>query len=210
MTDAASTATSNEVACPSCDRVYDLAGLRDGETARCTRCGHFLTTYKADELDRVLAYSSAAIVMMVLACSFPFMSFSSSGLESQMTLPQTAMKLWEHGMPSLALIVAAFILLAPAAVLLLVFVLTLHLKLERSASWLSTTARVVSRMQTWAMVEVFIIGVLVSLVKIAKMATIVLGISFWSYVAFAVLFTLTLTNLDVFQYWRRIEALTNK
>ena len=57
------------------------------------------------------------------------------------------------------------------------------------------------------MVDVFFIGVLVSLVKIAQMATIHMGISFWAYAAFSVLFILALSNLDRFQCWRRIEAL---
>jgi paraquat-inducible protein A len=54
---------------------------------------------------------------------------------------------------------------------------------------------------------VFIIGVIVSLVKIAAMATIELGISFWAYVGFAICFTLAIANLDRFQCWERIEAL---
>ncbi|MEZ5501490.1 MAG: paraquat-inducible protein A [Halioglobus sp.] len=61
--------------------------------------------------------------------------------------------------------------------------------------------------QNWSMVEVFIIGVIVSLVKIAAMATVVVGISFWAYAAFTVCFTLAVSSLDRYQCWERIEAL---
>jgi paraquat-inducible protein A len=57
------------------------------------------------------------------------------------------------------------------------------------------------------MVEVFIIGVIVSLVKIAAMATVELGISFWAYAGFAICFTLAISSLDRYQCWERIEAL---
>ncbi len=57
------------------------------------------------------------------------------------------------------------------------------------------------------MVEVFIIGVIVSLVKIAAMATVVLGISFWAYAGFSICFTLAIYNLDRYQCWERIEQL---
>ena len=57
------------------------------------------------------------------------------------------------------------------------------------------------------MVEVFIIGVIVSLVKIAKMATVGLGVSFWAYVAFSILFTMVVSALDRYQCWEQIEAL---
>ena len=57
------------------------------------------------------------------------------------------------------------------------------------------------------MVEVFIIAVIVALVKIAAMATVVIGISFWAYAAFAICFTLAVSSLDRYQCWERIEAL---
>ena len=62
-------------------------------------------------------------------------------------------------------------------------------------------------LQLWCMVEVFFIGVLVSLFKITHMATVGVGIAFWSYAAFVIFFTLTLSNLDTFYTWKRLEAL---
>lgn len=195
------------IACPSCDLVFDVSDLAHGETAYCSRCGHFLTRYRVDELNRVMAYTISALILLALACSFPFMAFKASGLESVMTLPQTALELWQNGMPDLALLVAAFIILIPAAVLLLLVVLVGALMIQRQTAWLSPLGRLIFTLQSWSMVEVFFIGVLVSLVKIAEMATIVLDISFWAYAAFSILFILALSNLDRFQCWRRIEAL---
>jgi paraquat-inducible protein A len=49
--------------------------------------------------------------------------------------------------------------------------------------------------------------VIVSLVKIAAMATVVLGISFWAYAAFSILFTFAVASLDRYQCWQLIEEL---
>ena len=73
---------STSLACPSCDLVFDVSNLANGETARCSRCGHFLTRFRADELSRVMAFSVSALILLALACSFPFMAFKASGLES--------------------------------------------------------------------------------------------------------------------------------
>ena len=54
------------------------------------------------------------------------------------------------------------------------------------------------------MAEVFILGVLASLTKIATMAYIVLGLSFWAYVAFSLCFLIAVTRLDRYQFWRTI------
>jgi paraquat-inducible protein A len=51
-----------------------------------------------------------------------------------------------------------------------------------------------------------VIGVLVSLVKIASLATVVIGLSFWAYVGFVICFTASLASLDRFQMWSEIEA----
>lgn len=197
----------NCIACPSCDLVFDISKLNDGESARCTRCGHFLTVYREGVLHRVMAFTSSALILMALACSFPFMTFKASGLESVMTLPETALKLWIYDMPGLSLLVAAFILIIPTLMLLLILFLVGALLLNRNYSWLPRVGRLVYTLESWSMVEVFFIGVLVSLVKIAKMATIVMGISFWAYGAFSILFILALSGLDRAQCWGRIEAL---
>jgi len=124
-----------------------------------------------------------------------------------MTLPQTPRMIWEYGLPAVAIMVAAFIILIPAATLLMLLFLCLPLHFGRWAPWIKTMGRWVFHLQNWAMVEVFIIGVIVSLVKIAKMATVSLGLSFWGYVAFSILFTLAIAALDRYQVWTEIEAL---
>lgn len=197
----------NCLACPSCDLVFDISKLGEGESARCTRCGHFLTIYRENALHRVMAFASSALILMLLACSFPFMTFKASGLESVMTLPETALKLWVYDMPGLSLLVAAFIIIIPTLMLLLIFFLVSALLLNRNYSWLPRVGRLVYTLESWSMVEVFFIGVLVSLVKIANMATIVMGISFWAYGAFSILFILALSSLDRAQCWNRIEVL---
>jgi paraquat-inducible protein A len=64
------------------------------------------------------------------------------------------------------------------------------------------------KLNDWAMVEVFVIGAIVSLVKIAHLATVVLGVSFWAYIVFAICLTAALSGLDRMQVWRAIEANT--
>lgn len=198
---------SREIACHACDLLVDVSGLRDGERASCPRCGHFLTRYRSDANSRVLAYATAALILLVLANAYPFLSFSASGLESVMTLRQTPGALWNYGMPAVAAMVAGFIIVIPGVILVLMLALCLPLSRGRYHPAMVPVARWIFLGQNWAMVEVFIIGVIVSLVKIAAMATVVLGISFWAYTAFTICFTLAVSTLDRYQVWESIEAL---
>jgi len=124
-----------------------------------------------------------------------------------MTLGSTPQALWQNGMPEVAVLVAAFIIIIPAVVLILLALISFPLARGKYYSWLRPATNVMFMIQGWAMVEVFIIGVIVSLVKIAAMATVVLGISFWAYTAFAILFTLSVASLDRFQDWEQMERL---
>jgi paraquat-inducible protein A len=187
--------------------LVNVASLKDGESASCPRCGGFLTRVRDDAYSRVLAYTISGLILLVFANSFSFLSFAASGLESVITLWQTPRAIWDYDMPGVAIMVAAFIIIIPAAILVMLLLLCVPLQGGRYRPWLVTMAKWIFLAQNWAMVEVFIIGVIVSLVKIAAMATIVLGISFWAYVGFTICFTLALANLDRYQCWERIEAL---
>jgi paraquat-inducible protein A len=198
---------SDDIACHSCDLLVHVGTLRHGESASCPRCGCFLTRYRADAYLRIVAFASAGLIFLVLANMYSFLSFSSSGIESVITLRETPGALWANDMPGIALLVAAFIILIPAAILILLVALCIPLNQGLYHAWLRPIAKSVFLAQTWSMVEVFIIGVIVALVKIAAMATVVVGTSFWAYAAFAICFTGAVANLDRYQCWQRIEAL---
>ena len=197
------------VACPSCDLLFDVGGLQPGEKASCSRCGSLLTRMREDGVLKLQSYAVAGLVCLAIGCVFPFLSFESSGLESIMTLPQTVRQLYDQGRPDLAFLVAAFIIVIPSAVMVLLLALSTCMLRQRFYDWMVPVTRLVFHMQNWAMVEVFFIGVLVSLVKIGHMATVVIGISFWGYGAFALCFIASVSNLDRMQYWNELERLKN-
>ena len=196
-----------DIACQSCDLLVNVAATNHGESASCPRCGCFLTQCYDDTTRRVLAYSSAGLMFLVFASSYSFLSLSRSGVESNITLLQTPAALWSYGMPEVGALVAAFIIVIPASVLVMMAALCILINQGHYHSWLVPLAKGIFLGQHWSMVEVFIIAVIVALVKIAAMATVVIGISFWAYAAFTVCFTLAVSSLDRYQCWERIEAL---
>jgi paraquat-inducible protein A len=200
-------ASPGTLACPHCDLLVQVGGLRGGQVASCPRCGGFLTRRRVDAVDRTAACALAALVLLALSCSFPFLSFSQSGLVSRITLFQTPGMLWENGLPAVAALIAAFIIVIPALVMLLMLAVCLVLRSGRWHPWLVPAGRWAFHLRHWAMVEVFIIGVIVSLVKIAHMATVGLGISFWSYIAFSITFTFAVATIDRYQTWSAIERM---
>jgi paraquat-inducible protein A len=124
-----------------------------------------------------------------------------------MTLWETPGALWSNGMPAVAVLVASFIIFIPAILLAMKLLLCIPLHLGHYKPWMTTLAAWIFRTRNWSMVEVFIIGAIVSLVKIADMATVAIGPAFWAYSAFTICFTVAIANLDRYQCWEHIEAL---
>jgi paraquat-inducible protein A len=195
------------IACHGCDLLVDVGGIDHQARADCPRCGHFLTRRLDDGFARTLAYAVSGAIFLLVANLFPFLTLEAQGLSSSMTLPQTALALYKYGMPYLSVLVAGFIILLPATLIGLLVAICLPLSNSRSVPWLGSCAHLFFLCYNWAMVEVFIIGVIVSLVKLANMAEVTLGISFWAYVGFSLCFTACLATLDRFQTWQAIEEL---
>jgi len=196
-----------QIGCAECDLLVMVDALAPGERAKCPRCAHLLTENTADGLTRSLAFALAAAMLLMMSMVFPFLSLQANGLEKVMTLPHSAYELYRDGYLTIAILVMGPIIAVPAMMITALVALLLGIRQGKPARWLVPTGRFIFFLNPWSMVEVFVIGVLVSLVKIGAMATVIMGISFWSYTVFAVCFLATLTNLDRVQLWERIEEL---
>ena len=198
------------IACHECDLLQRKQPLNDGETARCTRCGALLYKQKRRSLDRSLALTVSSLVFYVLACSFPFMTLKIQGREQAITLPSGIWQLYDEGLWLLALIVVGMILLAPLLKILGLLYLLLPLKFGGALPRSALTYRVVEFMHPWSMMEIYLIGTLVSLVKIAELATIVLGVAFWSFIALIITETAAGVMLDPHTLWEKMEKWEKK
>lgn len=195
-----------QIACHECDLLLDLKDIAEGQHANCPRCGCLLYTYRQNGLERCLAFAVTASAFLFLANLFPFLAFKAKGHEQVMTLLETALQLYDYGSILLASFVLLFIIIAPAILLFsIIWVLTPFVFKGACAKWSVDFGKLIFHTTPWSMAEVFLIGILVSMVKIASLATVVMGASFWSYIGFTIFITLTMTSLDSRQFWDAIE-----
>jgi paraquat-inducible protein A len=193
--------------CPECDLLFRLPAMAPGDTALCPRCGYVVTSNVRDGFYRPLIYAATGLMFLAIAMAFPFLSLRSSGMENSMTLPAMITSLTFFGEDVVAGLVLCFVFVIPALILGCITVLCQLLLLERHYRWLPLLARTLFQLNAWAMVEVFAIGVIVSLVKIMHMARVELGMAFWGYLAFALCFLLAMKNLDRLLVWSTIDRL---
>ena len=205
MISIAETGPAGSFGCHECDLFVDVPELAPGEHARCPRCRASLAAWPRDGLRRGLSYALAAVILLVLANLYPFLSFGASGLERQMTLLQSASQLYQQGHHLLAGLVLTFIVAVPGVLTVFLIALLMPLVFRLDMAGLRWLARSVYLLGPWSMVDVFLIGVLVSFTKIAALADVVLGLSFWAFVGFVVCLMAALSSLSPHLIWTAIE-----
>jgi paraquat-inducible protein A len=169
-----------------------------------------LTVSFREPFSRAFSFASASLIMLAIALAFPFLSISASGVTNSMTLIQTVSYLAEYGADGIAALVFLFVILVPLVMLTLIGTLAVSLGANRFPEMLLPAARWLFHLNAWSMVEVFAIGVIVSLVKLAAMAKVSLGVSFWAYLAFTVLFLLAFSSMDRLTVWTAIDRIRTR
>ncbi len=197
--------TIRQIVCPDCDVVLEVEPLLEGEKAICPRCVSPLMSHERNSIHRTAAFALSAGLLFVVSNCFPFMTLRAGFRESEMLLWQSASGLEEQGYPYLAGAVSIFILAAPALLIGGLLYLLLPLLRERRLPGAIPLCRWVLAARRWNMIEVFLLGALVSLLKLGKLAELSLGTSFWSFVGLILCLTAALASIHPRELWARLE-----
>jgi paraquat-inducible protein A len=193
------------MACHDCDLLHRIPAISSGMTASCCRCGALLTKPKQDSLERTLALAITGLFLLVMANSFPFLGFKLHG-QVQHTLLLTGIRqFYTSGMPWLALLVLFTSVIAPLAQLLALIYILLPLKFQRRSPGMFHVFRWMQQLQPWSMMEVFMVGILVSMVKLAKTAQILPGVALFCFMALIFVLAACLASLDPHMVWEHWE-----
>ena len=197
--------TGRPIACPHCDALYREAPLATGERWRCGRCGTVLSAPRAGAFVRVAALSLAALVLMLGAAFLPFLSVSQMGFSHGTSVFRAALA-FKGGLAPLSVAVLAFIVLLPLLRFAgLVYVTAPLAFRRRPLPGAARVYRLTEDLRPWSMAEVFTIGTVIALVKMAGSITVNLGPAFWAFVAMIVALALAETQIDRWSIWRALE-----
>jgi paraquat-inducible protein A len=193
------------VACPDCDLLQRLPFLAPGATARCRRCQSALERRPAAPTDLALALAVTAVIAYILANTLPLMSLSVVGRAAATTIVGGAYAMWDQGERLTGLVVLFCGVIAPAGYIL--FMLTLLLAVRRAPppAWAGEMLRGVRRFEVWSMLEVMMLGILVSLIKIAELATVDAGMGMYAFGALVILCPAIMLSFDEQQLWQKVQ-----
>ena len=171
------------------------------------RCGGTLFRRQSQTVEYTLALITAAAILFVVANAYPFLSFKMQGQITQTTLVSGSAALWEQGRYAVAALVFMTTIVAPALEIGLLLYVLAPMHFGRPLPGAVMAFRWVERFRPWSMMEVFLIGIFVAVVKLADMADIIPGIALWAFGLLIPTLAGAAAFLDAEIVWRRIGDL---
>jgi paraquat-inducible protein A len=193
------------IGCPQCDLLQRLPDLAPGASARCPRCNEELWRRREDSLNRTLALGLAAALLYAVANSVPMLGLAVVGRQASTTVFGGAVQLWNDGQQLVAGLVLFSAVVAPALQIGFMLAIVLGAQRQCPPRWVGPLLRHQPTTQTWSMIEVMLLGVLVALIKIAELATVIPGMALYALGALVFVLAAMQAAFDPREVWERIE-----
>jgi paraquat-inducible protein A len=194
------------VSCDTCGLVQTMEPLRPGTAAECMRCGSFVAVRRSGRsLEVTAALSLAALILYVPANVYPIMRMYLYGGYSENTVWDGVVALMRSDQWFVAVIVFVASMVIPLVKLAGLFSLVLTARMGWGRRLRSRTQlyKLIDAIGPWAMLDVFLLAVLVALVKLNTWALILPGPGLLAFTAMVVLTMLASAAFDPKLIWER-------
>lgn len=193
------------VACNTCGMVQRMRTLAPVTAVECCRCGSIIRRHGGGSLERTAALSLAALIFFVPANVYPILRMNYHGAYSESTVWDGCVKLFQQDQWLVAMIVFLASMAVPFAKLLGLFYLVITTKLgsmrrRHERTWIY---RFIDVIGPWAMLDVFLLAVLVALVKLDQIATVLPGPGLFAFTGVVVLTILASASFDPRLLWEK-------
>jgi paraquat-inducible protein A len=197
------TAADPLIACETCGLVQQVDPLPPGTAAECVRCGSFLGAAGPGRLEVTAALTLAALVMYVPANIYPILSMHLYGMYSENTVWDGVISLAEHEQWFVAIVVFMASIVIPLLKLFGLFFLVVTARVSRARRLRNRTRlyKFIDAIGPWAMLDVFLLAVLVALVKLGDLATVLPGPGLTAFTAMVVFTMLASASFDPKLIW---------
>lgn len=197
-----------EIACIHCDLLLNPKPLQSGEKAVCPRC-HQVLYFDDKSLLHSIALLITALIVYLPAVSLPFLSMETAGQTHTMSLISSIATIAQGKTALLAAVVLMLVLLLPLVKLLGLLMITLPLSQGKAPKFTRLSTRYLLQLTPWSMLEVYLIGVLITLVKLTSYADIHFLGGFYAFVLLIILNAVISMRLPRQRLWQAIRAITD-
>lgn len=175
--------------CHQCGASYARPTLEPDQWAQCLRCNSVLESYGAFTPMAWLAIVLTALISLGFANAYPVLTLFLQGQGQAATFFDAVSVVWREGYPEVSIATFAAGFLLPVLHLFLLFWVLIPLSFGRLPLFFEAVIKIIDHLKPWCMVPVFLLGILVAAVKLAGLASLVLGVGLFATACAALLIT---------------------
>jgi paraquat-inducible protein A len=194
--------TSGIIICEHCDTVHRRQPLRAREAARCVRCGAELYRDRRFDVEAMLALTLTSLIVFVIANAYPIVAIELHGERSQATLVRAVLAAYDAGIGPVAIAAALMVFLFPLMQIALFLYVLLPLRRGRVPRRFAEAMHLLQQVGPWSMVEVFMLGILVAVVKLTALVSVTPQPGLWGFAVLTCVLT-ALNSFDLRELWAR-------
>ena len=193
------------VACQQCDALYDKPQLKQGQLAKCNRCGSTLIERKVDSIERSFNWSLAGLMLMLPAILLPIMGVTLAGQFHQASLFDCILVLIDRCFFMIASLVFLFAIAVPIVRLAGALYISYSFKFHKLKPSLLNFFRAYHYLDNWAMLNVFMLGIVVSMYKLIDDTELSINLGLFAFVFWLICSTMSAAALDQDYIWDKLE-----
>lgn len=158
------------IACHECDLLMSSTDLANDQRIACPRCGAELKVLRYDMVRRALALALTAMILFIPANFWPIMTLSLLGQKQRSTVWDSVWSLYNSGMQVISILVLLCGFAIPLCKLFCQLYVLLSIYFQRGRVLAIVFFKGYQQLKEWGMLEIYLLGVLVSIVKLHGMA----------------------------------------
>ncbi len=193
-------------ACHTCGRVSPVA------EGRCPRCGTRLHLRKPASIQNTVALMAAAAALYIPSHVLPVMTVVELGVITHNTIIGGMMSFWRTGAYPIAIVIFTASILIPLLKIVALSWLCLAAtgRVHPSPTVLGRLYWFTELLGRWSMVDIFVVGILVSLVQLGNYMTITPGPGALAFAGVVMLTMFAAMSFEPRLLWDRLDEMPDK
>ncbi|WP_084900768.1 paraquat-inducible protein A [Burkholderia ubonensis] len=180
------------IACHECDALLHKPRLGGRDVAHCPRCNAVLYRSSSAQLERICALALAGLITFVIAQAFPILEMDVNGNRVQTTLLGAIESLWRQDMALVAVMVFCSTVLFPLVEMAALLYLLFPMQRGHVPPGFNVVLRAIQLVRPWGMIEVFMLGIVVTIVKMVTLARVVPEAALFAFAALTLMIAVVL------------------
>ena len=191
--------------CPDCDMLLEKVPVSYGSQLVCPRCSCILASPSENPVEKTMALTLTGLMLYLPANFLPLLTFNAIGMKSTGTIWDSWIGLSDAGFYFTGIMVLMTSILIPLVKLLMLFTVTWHIQTGRSTRKTAVIFRWYHHLDEWGMLEVYMIGILVTIIKMLHLAHVQYDMGFVCFIALLATTLCSSAAMDPAYFWEQID-----